>query len=54
MEIDFSKGSAIHRLYGHQIFVAEAKKQNKSLGFMKRICEHVSCEGDHIRWRNRL
>lgn len=44
-QIDFSKGTALHRLYGHSIFVIEAEKAKKDERFIKNICSSLGCYG---------
>jgi hypothetical protein len=41
--IDFSKAAALHRLYGHDIYMTEMAKAEKSKTFVQQVCSHVSC-----------
>lgn len=43
MQVDYSKGRALHNLYGHDVFVIEAKKDNRSDTFIRHICADVKC-----------
>lgn len=54
LKIDFSKASALHRLYGHNIFAMEAEKAKKDVRFMAAVCRGVNCDGKSNDWRNRL
>lgn len=52
--MDFSKGTAIHRLYGHYVFVKEATKASKDARFVKNICNNLKCNGKLNDWRSHL
>lgn len=57
MQIDFSKGTALHRLYGHETFVLEARKNKKPESFIQNICANLKCDGQPARtshWRANL
>jgi hypothetical protein len=52
MIIDYSKGVALHRLYGHPIFVVEATKAGRDERFVKNICASLECTGRAPSWRD--
>ena len=54
MELDYSKGLALHRLYGHATFMIEASKKNKSKQFASSICAALKCDGRPTDWRSDL
>ena len=55
LKVDFSKGSALHRLYGHAIFAKEAEKAGKDERFVKNICTNLKCTGAEVpHWRNNI
>lgn len=54
MQIDFSKATALHNLYGHSVFVKEAEKAGKDKRFIETICLNLKCVGQSIDWRNNL
>lgn len=54
MVIDFSKGRALHNLYGHYTFVKEAEKAGKDERFINNICTNLQCTGKSNDWRNNL
>jgi hypothetical protein len=54
VQIDFSKGVAIHRLYGHYTFTVEASKAGKDNRFAKHICSYLNCKGTSTTWRTDL
>lgn len=54
LKLDFSRGTAVHRLYGHAIFLIEAEKAGKDERFMKNICNGLECDGKPINWRDHL
>lgn len=43
LQIDWSKGTSIHRLHGHDTFVREATRANKDSIFMKNVCRDAAC-----------
>lgn len=45
MQIDFSKGVALHRLYGHTTFMREAKVAGKDKRFAAAVCQRTKCNG---------
>lgn len=53
--MDYSRAVAIHRLYGHNVFVIEATKSGKDETFIKNICRSNSlkCLGQELDldWR---
>jgi len=54
LKLDFSKATAVHRLYGHAIFVVEATKAGKDSRFVKNICTNLKCTGTAPHWRNNV
>lgn len=54
MQIDVSKGLALHNLYGHATFKMEATKAGKDERFIKHICSSVKCVGKLNDWRANL
>lgn len=56
IKIDFSKGVALHRLYGHSVFVIEAEKAKKDAKFIKDVCRNLRCLGvpDAPNWQKHL
>lgn len=54
MKIDWSKGMALHRLYGHYPFAMEALKAGKDMSFIMTICSNLKCVGKSIDWRDNL
>lgn len=54
MQIDWSKGTALHRLYGHYPFAMEAVKAGKSQEFITNICSNLKCVGLSNDWRSHL
>jgi hypothetical protein len=53
-KIDFSRATALHRLYGHYIFVMEATKSGKDKNFISNICMNLKCNGKSNDWRSNL
>lgn len=54
MKIDFSKGLALHRLYGHYTFVREAQNGKKDDRFISHVCQAIKCTGKSNDWRKNL
>lgn len=52
--MDWSKGTAIHRLYGHYPFAMEARKAGKDDKFITNICTALKCTGLSNDWRAHL
>lgn len=52
--LDYSKGLAIHRLYGHYSFVMEAEKANKPQKWIEHVCSSMKCVGQSNDWRSNL
>lgn len=52
--MDFGKGAALHRLYGHSQFVREAKRKNKDQRFIDGVCTNLKCTGksEADTWRD--
>jgi hypothetical protein len=52
--LDFSKGRALHNLYGHSVFLMEAQKAGKDARFTENVCFNLQCTGQANDWRSNL